>query len=333
MIQTKLSVQDKQRRRRTIFYFYILLALLPLLVAASYTWFSLSQTPRVSDMDVFISSRTGLELSATYGEPDDEWGQEISFLDLVSESAPLRPITWSERRKSFVTIQYGLDGRMTDSFHSLTDADNANRTDGNGYYVVGTFYARSGEGCTVSLADAVEMNGGENGAGTYVIGTPVWNNQTLLHDDGGNGAETAIRLGFLVEKVYPENEGEQNTPAFYIYEPNCDRHIDGSTGYVETPSVDGTETLSGNLICQTSSTWTEAYPVQRQVTIKELGKFTTSSQLFSIAAGEVYQIKLYVWLEGQDVDCTNLIESAQIVANVQFSTEYSGHSGLVEIKQ
>lgn len=309
----------------------MLLALLVLLVAASYTWFALTQTPRVSDMAIHVNSSKGIELAAAYDAEDEEWGQNIDFLDLVSESAPLKPATWSEENQAFYTITYGLDGRMSDRWQQLTDAKNANKKDGDGYYVVGTFYARSGEPCSVSLQDAVELNEGEDGAGTYVIGTPVWNGQKVLHDDGGNGAETAIRMGFKITYIDPET-GELNEDFnFFIYEPNCDRHIDGSEGYVETPSIDGTPLLGSQMILQTSSTWSEAYPVERDVTIKNLGEFEEEIILFELLAGEMVQIDLYIWLEGQDIDCTNVIESAQIFSNIQFHTDYSAMSGLEEI--
>ena len=325
----RLSKQE----RRTILYFCILIALLTLLVAASYTWFSLSHTPRVSEMAVYINSGTGLELATTYDASDDQWGGNVSFPDLVNEAEPLKPVTWSEEEQSFMTITYGYDGRMTDQYAVLTDEDNANRTDGNGFYVVGTFYARTGEPCEVSLADAVEVNGGENGAGTYVIGTPVWNDQQILHYDGGNGAETAVRLGFRVVPVDPDTGTQLDDPVFYIYEPNCDEHADGSiSDYVDTPSIDGTDALSPNIILQTASTWTEAYPVQREVTIKSLGKFTTDPYLFTITPDEIYRIQMYVWLEGQDVDCLSQIDEAQIFANIQFHADFEGQGGLTKIK-
>lgn len=329
----RIIEKENKSRRRTVIYICILIALLPLLVAASYTWFSISRTPQVSQMDLYISSRPGLELAKSWDAPDEEWGQTLSSLEIVSESAPLRPVTWSQQRQSFLSVSYGADGRMTDTFEELTDEANANRTDGAGYYVVETFYARTGANCDVSLAKAVEMNGGENGAGTYVIGTPVWNGETLLHDDGGQGAETAVRMGLMITKIRPESDPLYGVSEFYIYEPNCDRHIDGSTGYTATPSVDGTEQLSENLICQSASEWTEAYPVQRQVTVKNLGEFTTDTKLFSVMVGEIFEIKLYIWLEGQDADCTNAIESAQILANIQFSTDYVSQGGLVDIPE
>lgn len=330
-LKTKMPTPYQRQRRRTFLYFYILLALSVLLVSASYTWFSLSQTPRVSDMALYINARTGVELSMNPNAPDEAWGQEIRFLDLVSEDVPLRPVTWSEKQQCFLAMGYGPDGRMTGELVPLTDEVHANRTDGEGYYAVGTFYVRTDENCIVSLAKAVEVNEGENGAGTYVIGAPVWSEETLLHYNGGRGAETAIRIGFLITKVYGMVQDEVTDPVFIVYEPNSDRHIDGTVGYVETPSSDGTGPLADNLICQTLSTWVEADPVQRQVTIKQLGAFTTDTKILSIKAGEMYQVKLYVWLEGQDVDCTNRIEDAKIIANVQFSTEYTGQGGLEEI--
>ena len=65
-----------------------------------------------------------------------------------------------------------------------------------------------------------------------------------------------------------------------------------------------------------------------QVTIKDLGEFTQNRTLFALDRGKKVKIDLYVWLEGQDVDCTNRIEDAMIMANVQFHVEYGGQSGL-----
>ncbi|MBQ7499297.1 MAG: hypothetical protein IJT91_00210, partial [Clostridia bacterium] len=125
-----------------------------------------------------------------------------------------------------------------------------------------------------------------------------------------------------------EDTGES---IFYIYEPNCDVHLEGDQVYTETPSIDGTETLSPRLILQTASSWSEADPVERLVTVKELGNFTTGTDLFKLEAGEKVRIELYVWLEGQDIDCTNTIKEAQIMANIQFHTGYNDQSGLVDI--
>lgn len=122
----------------------LLLALLVLLVASSYTWFSLSKRPRVSELALYINAPTGLTIARNYDAEEAQWTQKLSFPDLVSEADPLKPVTYSQQNKGFFAVNYGFDGRMTDRFLPLSDQTHANRTDGNGYYVVGTFYARYG---------------------------------------------------------------------------------------------------------------------------------------------------------------------------------------------
>lgn len=325
----------KSRKRRIFFYLYIFLALSVLLVCATYTWFSLSQTPRVSDLRLYVSANTGLELARNYDSPDDEWGQTIDYLDLISETSPLKPVTWSEKDQSFRSVTYGFDGRMTNEWRTLTDTANANRTDGEGYYVLSTLYARTDAPCKVSLSEAVELNEGKNGAGTYVIGTPVWNSEKILHDNMGFGAETAIRLGIRITPINKYDGAGYGAPVFYIYEPNCDKHISGSEGYIPTPSIDNSNTLvpESRMILQRFSDWTEAYPVQRDVTIKSFGEFISNPELFSLESGEMVKIDIYIWLEGQDTDCTNKIENARIFANLAFKTDYQGQTGMEEIPQ
>jgi hypothetical protein len=285
-------------------------------------------------MALYINADSGLMLATSFDAPEEEWTEKIDFLDLVDASTPLKPVTWSSVRNGFCSVTYGFDGRMTEDWIILNDEANANGSDSSGYYVKGTFYARSEQTVAVSLADAVEVNDGENGSGTYVIGTPLWNDQTILHEDGGNGAECAIRIGFRI--TYLTETGETDTAAgedFYIYEPNCDRHISGAVGYIPTKSIDGQDTLveEDHLILQTASSWSETYPVQREVTIKSLGQFESNTTLFSLEKGRTARIDLYIWLEGQDVDCVSLIDEAQIFASIQFHGDYSGQSGLQPI--
>ncbi len=322
----------KQRRRRTIIYLYVLLVLLCLFSVATYTWFSLSRTPEVSDMALYVNSPSGMELSV---DPlAEEWELQLDFSQIIGEVAPLRPVTYSQRDSRFYAVSYGFDGRISDIMEPLTDDRNANKNNSDGYYLKGTFYARSAEKVNVSLSSAVEVEDGLQGSGTYVIGSPVWNSETVSHDNGGNGAELAVRIGLLIEKTDLEGNLKNDSPLFYIYEPNSDRHIDGTEGYVKTPGIDGDETLITDrfMILQTMNSWTENTPVQKDVVVHSLGEFTTGTDLFSLSSDELAKISLYVWIEGQDVDCTNAIgHEAELQANIQFATDAGGQSGMVPI--
>ena len=331
-----MSKQSNQSKRgfRIMLYFYVTIILMSLLTVASYTWFSLSRTPRVSDMNMYINSQSGLELSTDPAA--EEWVLQLDFRDIVDVTAPLRPVTWSNAKQQFYAAGYGFDGRLLEksSWHPLTDERNANKDNIEGYYIKSTIYARSGVSMDVTLSPAVEVDNGVNGSGTYVIGTPVWDSQQIFHSNGGQGAECAIRIGIRTTPVDETGAETGAASSFYIYEPNSDAHLGGVTGYIATPSMDGTDHLVDEkyLIRQTASSWTEAYPVERNVVIKQLGEFQSTPTLFSLKPGDMVRIDLYIWLEGQDVDCTNVIEEAQILASIQFAGNPENQSGLVPIE-
>lgn len=351
-----MSKQQKNAARHSWWLLYTLIVLAVLLVSATYTWFSLSRTPRVSELALYVNAPYGLELASDYNA--DNWVQQLDYMELLPEKTVLKPATWSDAEQSFFAAEYGFDGRLTGEWTKLTDERNANRDDGDGYYVHAVFYARTGAPVSVSLSPAVEIGNGEQGAGTYLIGTPVWDAETITHKEGGEGAEYAARIGLRVSKLDLEGTPLDEPARFFVYEPNCDGHPAGQQpaaatepegepadnppaespipGYTPTPSIDDTPTLvpEQELILQTTSDWTEANPVQRTVVIHSLGEFLTETELFSLNPEQYAQLDLYVWLEGQDPDLTNFIgHDAQLFANLQFASQDGGGSGLIPIPE
>lgn len=324
---------NKKRPARMILSLYGLIVLFSMFTVATYTWLTLSRTPEVSDMALYVNSPKGMELSV---DPlAEEWVLQLDMAGVAEGIAPLRPVTWSNNDQRFYAASYGLDGRLTDRWEPLSDFRNANKDNLDGYYNMVTFFARCDQKITVSLSPAIEVDEGINGSGTYVIGTPVWDGEEIIHNNGGRGAELAIRIGFMVRKTDLSGQPINEQSAFYIYEPNCDQHVDGTTGYVDTPSIDLTQTMvpMDQMILQTASTWSESDPVERNVVIHSLGAFTTNTELFDLSPDELAQITVYIWMDGQDVDCTNVIgHEAQIMASIQFATKPQDQSGLVPIE-
>lgn len=333
MNKKKMFAAYRAASQRTVAYLWLFIGMLSLLVCSSMAWFSISASPNVADMGIFVNAPVGLQLAAVYNAPDEQWVQNLNFSDLVSEDSPLRPVTWSEQDSCFKAMRYGIDGRQTRKLKTLSDDKNANRTDDEQYYMVGEFYVRSDMSCKVSLADAVVLNSGMDGAGTYVIGRPEWNAALGAHEDAGKGAQYAIRIGFRITQVDSDTGGTVGHSRFLIYEPNADRHFDHSVRYLDTRSTDGSETLvsSERLLVQSSSSWKETTPVQKNITVKDPGEFITDKELFEITAGQILRIDLYIWVEGQDVDCYGLPEDAKLLANIQFESGSTVQSGMADI--
>lgn len=332
-------------------YLYVLFVLMLTTSVASYAWFTMSKTPRVSDMNMYITSGTGLELSADPGAV--QW---TNCLDIYStkelqgfgdEKPFLRQASWSDEEQKFYGPRYGYDGRLMKllSWVTLNDEEHANKTDNTGYYMKATFYARCGRTTDVKLLDPETKEQLQiPGEGTYVIGYP---------DNTGKGPEVAVRLGMKMAYVdtggnlLPEKNPEESL--MYIYEPNADRHADGVTeGYRTTyslhdPTLELLPADSGRRI------------IQNFTFGNNLGTFLENPVLFSLTPGDIVRIELYIWLEGQDMDCSNVMSAVpdgvnleelseederyeyymnnyrQIRANLQFTGSAEDQSGMTPI--
>ena len=345
-----------------LFYTYLLFVLMSLFSVASYTWFVLSKTPQVSNMNVYITSATGLELAAA---PDAEvWSNQLDIYSTAElkqyqgknqKKPSLYQATWSERDQKFYGPLYGYDGRLMPlvgfdyskmeiiSWYPLEDQIHANSLEKSNYYIKATLYARSGQPTDVSLAGPIILEDGSTVLGnTYVLGDP----------HTGRGPETAVRIGFRMTYVDSEGKELSERSPMYIYEPNADRHVDGSTDYIPTYSIDEfrppepTEESTGVTTEETAGESQEEqlwFLVDEERLMKqtfsrrdEPGEFLTTPTLFSVKADEIVRIELYIWLEGQDVDCSNAmsdgVTTTKIEANIQFTGTSENQSGMVPIE-
>lgn len=292
---------------------------------ATYAWFAISRTPVVSDLTLNVVSESRMEIAPDVGGKPGEWDVVLDLSGYGGNTTTLRTVTWSDRSSSFYAASYGPDGRLSGVDKALTDERNATILPGgtksaDEYYLAVKFWVRASSSATIGLSEAKEVDEGRAGSGTYVIGNPVWNGTAQKHDNGGNGLETAVRLGFKCQTTDLEGN-PTGASRFIIYEPNCDTHVDGSTGYKVTVNKDKGNGLVSeeNLIRQTTSRWNEATPVLKSDVVYELGEFENSVELFETSGDTLQQVTLYVWLEGQDVDCVNAAAAYEtsILANVQ----------------
>lgn len=349
MKEKLVFIRKKVRKGPYIaFYIYLLIALLSVFTVASYTWFTLSWSPQVNGMNVYITSNSGLELSAT---PDAEgWSNQLDIFSTrelkkfanSQERPALRQATWSDQEQCFYGPLYGYDGRLMHvtekdyqnreiiSWYKLEDLIHANSTAYSSYYIKATFYARCGQPVDVVLAEPmIRDEQGTQGMGTYVVADPV----------SPAGPETAVRLGFRMTYVDENGTELSERGAMYVYEPNADRHTDGSMDPIKTYSID--EFLHPEEATGQARDWllveNDRLIQQKFSRQDDPGEFLQNPTLFSLKSGEIVKVELYVWLEGQDVDCSNAmsdgVTTTKILANIQFTGSSESQSGLVPIPQ
>ena len=326
--------QHREQKKKKMFLIIALLLmvliLIPLCTVATYTWLTISRTPKISDMEMTINSSPALQLAWSLDATEEEWSQRLDFIDAVDSDAILTPVTRSDRDDCFYAARIGTDGRMIDAGIALSDEKDANGRDG--HYVHFTVYGRTGQDVRVTLAPSAPTVDGTGLTGTYLVGTPLWQAEEIRHTDGGCGAQDATRVGLRVTRIAAD--GQEEAPTFYVYEPNAASPMSEASGYVPTPSVDGEENLvpAERLIRQSTFTWREQYPVRRDVVDWSVGEFLEDVTLFELTPEEKVKIDVYIWLEGKDVDCVNALGSgAMISANLQFAADTGSGSGLVPI--
>lgn len=298
-----------------------------LFTSVSFAWLSISSTPVVSDITLTVTSDNALAIA----KPDDEGkpGTYSTILDLTEvcrNTGALYPATFVAEDNAFFAPYYGIDGRGTMSrAFQLTDSETgrilpANYTTTGSYILYTDFWVTCGSACEVAFSDAVQREDGCLGAGTYLLGEPQWNTETYVHENQGSGAEYAMRMALLIDGRTDKEGNLIEDPKFIIFEPNAD----GGLGIRKTLSYKGgpLEGENGQVIMQKCSTWSDKDPVLREEVIYTPGEFIeneeTGNILFDLMEGEERHACLYVWLEGQDADCTNMTAGGQLIANIQF---------------
>jgi len=315
-----------QIKHKLTIAFWIVIASFVLLTTATYAWMSIASTMKVTDLALNVVTDNALELAPDVSGAAGEWTTILQMPEILAGEVVLKPVTYSPRQDSFLNPSYGLDGRpdfsnplsitQTQTGTLIPSSDEAEEGEGTGYLFAFDFWVRTGASdCTVHLSEPREVSQGLSGDGSYVIGKPVWNADAVRHDDGGSGAQNALRIAF---RSYDEADGSKGK--FVIFEPNAD----SAGNYEPTPSIDGAEALidEKSLILQSISGWSEQTPVLRDHVNYEIGDFITeNTDIFTLRAGHARHVTMYIWLEGQDKDCNNSISAAKVLINIQFKAE------------
>lgn len=306
--------------------FWITLVSFVSLTTAAYAWMSIANTIKVTDLALNVVTENALELAPDADGAAGEWANTLQMSELLAGDAVLKPVTYSSQRDAFLAPRYGWDGRadfsdpllitQTQTGIPIPSSDEAEEGGGTGYLFAFDFWVRTGASdCTVHLTESREVTQGLPGGGSYVVGKPIWNADAIRHEDGGKGAQNALRIAF---RSYDESDGSKGK--FVIFEPNAD----SGGGYEPTPSIDGAETLieQDSLILQSVSDWSEQSPVFKDHVNFKLGEFLSDNTgLFTLRAGHARRVTMYIWLEGQDKDCINSISVAEVLVNLQFLAE------------
>ncbi len=329
---------NKRKNSRLLFLLLWLFVLGITLTTSSYAWFSSNRLATVMLMDVKVAAQNGIEISADA----IDWGPELEVDD------------WEEVNQTYTTninhMPTTLEpistiGEVENGLLNMYFGDVEN--DGN----TTNFLLR-----TTKLVE--ERGFGDVFEGKFLAFDIFLKatQDTKLYLTGGSGAtyvgessvgiENSMRFAFVIEGTVPEdtsigtvqNLKTNNSNNVYIWEPNYDVHTDsaienaretyglniGSTsGILPYDGVRAEITRADRVYTHTAKA--ENFPnFFKKVDIAYATKsnFNHNIEVFSLQTG-ITKVRVYIWIEGQDVDCEDNAAIGEISFNLQFSTNPS----------
>lgn len=254
------------------------------LTSVSYAWFSMGNQASVEGVEMNVTSAGGLQISATGNATD--FKSTLNVSDLKGATGNNFPET--------AVVPVSTSGTVTDGSLSFFTGQIENG-------VLGTVSASTSYICfdiyvKVNVANKLHLEKGST--------------VTCADKD----TELATRVAFVnlgygqTAKEAQDKSGEHWVPSteIKIWEPNSTTR---SQAYL---NAGGTE--SGKL---TYKGIADTSKKEEAVTTFDFVESTDSVELCSLNEG-YNRIRVYIWLEGQDVDCLNEISGGKLSVNLKF---------------
>lgn len=329
--------KEQAKKRRLLLSLLLLVGTGIFLGTSTYAWFTANQTVAVNPIDVNVAAQSGLQISAD----GQNWKSILTTTDIKSASGTyataknqlptqLAPVSSAGIMNADGTMEMFLGEVNSDEDSgnfvlAATKEIDANGTTGN--YVVYDMFLRTETAGPVYLTTSSGIEFGKT----------------------DNGIKNATRVAFAVLGNTTSDDTIGNIQGLNagtsapvtIWEPNMDAHTSyGVANARDTYGIDdltagtGNEAVPydgiklgfdadqgitlGNANATDAGTYFQAVTPQIQTEVD----FTEYKQLVNLSKG-VTKIRVYFWIEGQDVDCENNASGGNITFNLQISRNSS----------
>lgn len=331
----KKKKNSKRKQRRVLLLLFLMIGTGIIFGAATYAWFTSNQAVSVDPIDVNVTTSSGLQISAdaitwkSVLSVDDINGAQASGYTNAVNQIPqqLQPISTvgdieADKMKMFLGTVTSDEG--TGNFIlSATPSVEQNRTDGGDFVAFDMFLRTEAESTKIALtADSGitgtnEIDGIKNASRVAFI--------TLGNADASSGSSTLQAITGGTDKI--------------IWEPNSDTHTSyGVANANEIYGVDDLHQGEGNAVVPYEGIKAE-FGADQKITLQNAKASGTNAtgtnenyfasvtpniktnntmvetELMTLSRG-VTKIRVYMWVEGQDVDCENNASGGQIQLNL-----------------
>ncbi len=318
---------NKKRRKITVlplFFSFILL------ITTTYAWFSANRVVSIESLDVHVQAEGGIEVSTDA----NTWKQVVTVQDIMNAS---KSYPSSVNQIPYRVYPVSTGGNITNGYLNLYKGEATND--------------KSTDFILTATKSTETSSFGEDSDGAFIVFDLFFkassekklylssNSKVEYKGDKNSGIENATRIAFLNEGASTTSGGAQSLKGAseaVIWEPNYNVHTEygvsnASKTYGINTSVAGAAPIAYDGVISEISTnnavliqnaKASAYPnLFKSVNVKAYTQKnnTQNIELLTISPS-ITKIRIYMWIEGQDVDCENNSSYGDISYNIEFTT-------------
>lgn len=339
-----MNKQNKKKKRKIFLSLIMILFVGVILTASTYTWFTANKTVTVDSLDVNVSTSTGLQISTDA----INWKTIVTRDDIVNASTtgytnaknqvpsgqtnPVSSAGEVDTSTGYLNMYRGLLSDDTGLGNLKLTSVKTTETNGvDGDFIAFDLFFNTNEAQDIYLTSGSNVIGGNaQGGGT------------------DTSIQNAARVAFVPQGTNPEASNSSASQALKatsntglkIWEPNADTHTAngvnnaqlnyGKSGlqagegnapveYYGVKAAIGTEAAQD--VGSTNPTYfTKVDTATGLFTTNKSGIPTTGYQQILHLEKGVTKVRVYMWVEGQDVDCEDYASGGDLTFNLQFSS-------------
>lgn len=323
----------KNKRRRILGLLIMMLFTMSALSLTVFAWFTANKVVTVSEIQVNVEAQGGIQISAD----GTNWKSVVGVADLMGVHATtytssvnqipatLRPVSTAK------TVD--VNGRMEMFLGTVT-------SNVVGDYILSSTKSTEVEGIAGDFVAFDLFFRADTAAQLYLTA----NSQVVTPDVTDTGIKNATRVAFVhlgntaigssIGTIQALNAGV--AAPVNIWEPNYDVHTAAGVAHardtygltvtetgnaaplpysgVQTEFTEAVDLKVGDAV----GTTTYVKPVSPDYSTVQ--GFAAKTQIFALPQG-ISKIRIYMWIEGQDVDCENSASGGNTIFNLQITNE------------
>ena len=329
-----MSKKKSKRRADVKSSILVLLLIAILLIASTYAWFTANKTVTISTLDVNVQAANGLQISAD----GSNWKAILKNTDIdpttVSTTyagntnqipVEMQPVSTAgvvDTGTGFMNVYYGTvaSDEKANGF-ALTTTKETDTKGTTGKYIAFDIFLRADKDTTLTLTDKSGV-------------TPKDGSIDL-------GLQNSARVAFIKEGHTADTSAQASTVqaltgdfSIYIWEPNSDVHTaNGVTNALNTYGINTSVGPGAAVVpyygvkdvittpialADTNGVTADSSYFTLMTPDYKTNATMTNTAIFSLTKG-ITKMRIYMWVEGQDVDCENSASGTDISFDVQFT--------------